>query len=80
MEAELIKAMNRIAAALEAQAEATVLLARATAGEFDDEDSGAQIQVQSLSDVPKRDKGPETRGPYVDEPSDSDGRFDRGCC
>lgn len=32
------KAMNRIADAIERQAEATLLLARATAGEFDDAD------------------------------------------
>lgn len=34
-EAQIIKALNRIAKAMEAQAEATELLARATAGEFD---------------------------------------------
>ena len=33
---EEARALNRIADALEKQAEATVLLARATAGEFDD--------------------------------------------
>lgn len=36
MEAELMAALNRIAAALESQAEAINLLARATAGEFDE--------------------------------------------
>ena len=35
---EEAKALNRIADALERQAEATLLLARATAGEFDEEE------------------------------------------
>jgi len=34
---EEAKAMNRIADAIERQAEATILLARATAGEFDEQ-------------------------------------------
>lgn len=45
MEAELIEALNRIAAALEAQAEATVLLARATAGEFEDEEASGHASL-----------------------------------
>lgn len=36
---EEAKAMNRIADAIEQQAEATILLARATAGEFDEQEA-----------------------------------------
>lgn len=40
MESELIKALNRIAAALESQADAILVLAQATAGEIDPEETG----------------------------------------
>ena len=46
---EEAKALNRIADALEKQAEATFLLARATAGEFDEEDE--------VPDPPQAGKG-----------------------
>lgn len=49
MERELIEALNRIAEAIQANADATVLLARATAGEFDEQEPEG-LGVRSLSD------------------------------
>ena len=46
---EEAKALNRIADALEKQAEATLLLARATAGEFD--------EPEEVPDPPQKGKG-----------------------
>lgn len=45
---EEAKALNRIADALERQAEATLLLARATAGEFDEAEEGADLNATPL--------------------------------
>lgn len=42
MEAELIAVLNRIADAIQANADATIVLARATAGEFDQE--GGEVE------------------------------------
>lgn len=46
----ILKAADRIAKAVDRHTEATILLARATAGEFDEDDGPAP--GQSLSDVP----------------------------
>lgn len=43
---EEAKALNRIADALERNAEATLLLARATAGEFDEQEEMPEATVQ----------------------------------
>lgn len=48
MESEFIQALNRIADAIERNAEATYLLAQATAGEADQEEEQGHT---SLSDV-----------------------------
>lgn len=48
------KGLNRIADAIQANAQATELLARATAGEFGDAGDVEPALGQSLSDVPGR--------------------------
>ena len=47
---EIAKALSQIAAAIDRQAEATVLLARATAGEFDEPDETIDPDAARLPD------------------------------